>query len=73
MQERGHVFSDYDMEYYVNRLKQLKKLEQMLVIGILVNVAVILFAGWYGGIITFPLFPNLAWSMQLVLFMAMEE
>lgn len=73
----GQLFHDQDdIENYENlrkQLNQLNQLERKLDIGIFFGVAVILFVGWYGDIITFPLFQNLAWSVPLVSFMVMEE
>ncbi|KAJ4894494.1 Uncharacterized protein Rs2_21288 [Raphanus sativus] len=43
--ERGQPIYEHDIEY--NRLKQLKKLKRMVVIGILVSDAVILFTSCF--------------------------
>ncbi|CAF2133396.1 unnamed protein product, partial [Brassica rapa] len=57
-QEREQLIYEH-IEYYLNERKQhLNKLQRMLNIGICVSVGGILFTGWYGGIITVPMFQN---------------
>ncbi|CAN7016259.1 unnamed protein product [Brassica rapa subsp. trilocularis] len=56
--EREQLIYEH-IEYYLNERKQhLNKLQRMLNIGICVSVGGILFTGWYGGIITVPMFQN---------------